>query len=75
MQYSLIDRRPCSSGLVKYCIDQRIAMLAYGVLAGGFLTDRWLHRPKPSQEVRLCITVHYTCYLLTQLILLTLVFG
>ena len=50
-------------------------MLAYGVLAGGFLTDKWLHRPKPSQEVRLCITVHYTCYLLTQLILLTLVFG
>lgn len=51
MQYSLIDRRPYSSGLVQYCVKQGIAILAYGVLAGGFLTDEWLHKPLPSLEV------------------------
>lgn len=51
VQYSLIDMRPYSSGLVQYCMKQGIAILAYGVLAGGFLTDKWLHKPLPSLEV------------------------
>ena len=51
VQYSLIDRRPYSSGLTQYCMKQGIAVLAYGVLAGGFLTDEWLNKPLPSMEV------------------------
>ncbi len=29
-------------------IREGIAILAYGVLAGGFLTDRWLGQPRPQ---------------------------
>ena len=36
-------------------MKEGIAVLAYGVLAGGFLTDKWLYKPLPSQEVCLCV--------------------
>lgn len=55
--------RPYSSGLVQYCMKQGIAILAYGVLAGGFLTDEWLHKPLPSLEVCLCLCVIDVWYL------------
>lgn len=51
VQYSLLDRRPLSSGLVDLCREYHIDILAYGVLAGGFLTDAWLGREEPSTEV------------------------
>lgn len=38
-----------TSGLVSLCNDNNIKILAYGVLAGGFLTDYWLGKPKPSE--------------------------
>lgn len=38
-----------ASGLVSLCNDNNIKILAYGVLAGGFLTDYWLGKPKPSE--------------------------
>lgn len=31
-----------------------IAVLAYGVLAGGFLTDRWLDQPAPEPHSSFC---------------------
>ena len=62
VQYSLIDRRPYSSGLTQYCMKQGISVLAYGVLAGGFLTDEWLNKPLPSMEV--CVLMSHSCMVL-----------
>ncbi len=41
VQYSVLDRRP-ERGLVPFCRERGIALLCYGALAGGFLTDRFL---------------------------------
>ena len=46
-QYSLLDRRT-EKALQAYCKEQDIALLCYGTLAGGFLTDRWLEQPDPE---------------------------
>ena len=42
------------SGLVDVCVQHGVKILAYGVLAGGFLTDTWLGAVKPSKEVGEC---------------------
>ena len=42
------------SGLVDVCVQHGVKILAYGVLAGGFLTDAWLGAVKPSKEVGEC---------------------
>ncbi len=47
VQYSLIDRRP-EGAFIEWTRANRVAVLAYGVLAGGFLTDRWLGAPDPG---------------------------
>jgi aryl-alcohol dehydrogenase-like predicted oxidoreductase len=41
VQYSVLDRRP-ETGLARYCLQEGIALLCYGALAGGFLTRRFL---------------------------------
>ena len=51
VQYSLLDRRPLQYGLVSLCKERNIKILAYGVLAGGFLTDAWLGVKAPTLEV------------------------
>ncbi len=45
-QYSLLDRRP-ERALGGFCAERAIGVLAYGVLAGGFLSDRWLGSEPP----------------------------
>lgn len=40
VQYSVLDRRPERS-LARLAARRRVALLAYGTLAGGFLTARW----------------------------------
>ena len=47
IQYSLLDRRP-AGGFVDWARTNGVAILAYGGLAGGFLTDRWLGAPDPG---------------------------
>lgn len=47
LQYSLIDRRPAAR-MVEFCKANGIALLCYGTVAGGFLTDRWLGKPEPD---------------------------
>ncbi|CAE8636757.1 unnamed protein product [Polarella glacialis] len=42
VQLSLIDRRAEASGLCSYCAQEGIAVLAYGLLAGGLLSDKYL---------------------------------
>jgi len=40
VQYSVLDRR-VEQGLREWCGERRIALLCYGTLAGGLLTDAW----------------------------------
>jgi len=46
-QFSLIDRRP-EKRMSHFCIEHNIGLLAYGVLAGGFLSENHLGRPLPT---------------------------
>lgn len=46
MQYSLLDRRPAGE-MTALCGERGVAMLAYGSLAGGFLSERWLGASDP----------------------------
>ena len=48
VQYSLIDRRP-EIKMAQYCQNQGIHLLAYGTLAGGLLSDRYLGQPEPGR--------------------------
>lgn len=49
VQYSLLDRRPARA-LASYCREKGIALLCYGGLSGGFLTDGWLGMERPPEE-------------------------
>lgn len=57
IQYSLLDRRP-ENGLIEYCRSAGIALLTYGALAGGFLTNRWHSQ---SENVRSAGPEEYRC--------------
>jgi aryl-alcohol dehydrogenase-like predicted oxidoreductase len=46
VQYSLLDRRP-EHGLATSCRERGVALLCYGTLAGGFLSERWLGQAEP----------------------------
>ncbi len=50
LQYSLLDARP-ESGMVQYCQAHGIALLCYGTVAGGFLSERWLQQPEPEDPL------------------------
>lgn len=47
--YSLIDHR-AQGRMSEFCASHNVALLAYGTLAGGFLTSRWLNKPEPDWE-------------------------
>ncbi|MYK32461.1 MAG: aldo/keto reductase, partial [Boseongicola sp. SB0670_bin_30] len=49
VQYSLLDRR-ASQDFAALARDRGVSLFAYGVLAGGFLTDAWLGRPDPGLD-------------------------
>ena len=50
LQYSLVDDRP-NHGMVAYCRAQNIALLCYGTVCGGFLSERWLGKPAPARDL------------------------
>ena len=50
LQYSLLDARP-THGMAEYCTQQRIALLCYGTVAGGFLAEHWRGKPAPSGDL------------------------
>jgi aryl-alcohol dehydrogenase-like predicted oxidoreductase len=50
VQYSLLDTRP-ELQMVDYCQAHGIALLCYGTVAGGFLSDRWLHVAEPGEAL------------------------
>ena len=41
VSFSLLDQR-AARGLAPYCVEHGVQLLAYGTLAGGWLTERWL---------------------------------
>jgi aryl-alcohol dehydrogenase-like predicted oxidoreductase/enamine deaminase RidA (YjgF/YER057c/UK114 family) len=45
---SLLDRR-AAGRMAEFCGANGIAILGYGTLAGGFLTERWLGVPEPAE--------------------------
>lgn len=47
--FSLIDRR-AAGRMTEFCQKHDINLLAYGTLAGGFLTERWLGKPEPNWD-------------------------
>jgi aryl-alcohol dehydrogenase-like predicted oxidoreductase len=49
-QYSLLDARP-DNGMIDLCRARGIALLCYGTVAGGFLSERWLGRPEPGADL------------------------
>ena len=50
IQYSLVDDRP-NHGMVAYCRAQNIALLSYGTVCGGFLSERWLGKSAPARDL------------------------
>jgi aryl-alcohol dehydrogenase-like predicted oxidoreductase/enamine deaminase RidA (YjgF/YER057c/UK114 family) len=49
VSYSLLDQR-AAARLGPYCAATGTALLAYGTVAGGWLTERWLGEPEPDWE-------------------------
>jgi aryl-alcohol dehydrogenase-like predicted oxidoreductase/enamine deaminase RidA (YjgF/YER057c/UK114 family) len=49
VSYSLIDRR-AGGAMADFCAENKIAILAYGTLCGGFLSNKWLGKPEPSAD-------------------------
>lgn len=49
ISYSLIDQRG-SGKMTDYCAENGIAILAYGTLCGGFLTNKWLGKLEPASD-------------------------
>ncbi len=47
--HSLIDQRALGN-MIQVCQQYGTKLLAFGTLAGGFLTDRWLGRAEPAME-------------------------
>ena len=50
VQYSVLDQRP-RNGIVDLCRERDIALLCYGTVAGGFLSERWVGRGEPGSEL------------------------
>lgn len=49
ISYSLLDQR-ASGAMAHVCAEYGVRLLAYGSVAGGLLTDRWLLRPEPPES-------------------------
>ncbi len=49
VSYSLLDQR-ASGAMSALCREFGIKILAFGTVAGGFLTERWLDQPEPDWE-------------------------
>lgn len=52
ISYSLIDQR-ASHAMTKICLDHQIKIFAYGTVAGGFFSEKWLGKSEPAQSNQL----------------------
>ena len=46
---SLLDRRP-EKAMTDFCRRSGVKLIAYGTVAGGFLSDKWLGKPEPDLQ-------------------------
>jgi aryl-alcohol dehydrogenase-like predicted oxidoreductase len=51
LQYSLVDDRP-GIRMVEFCQAHGIELLCYGTVLGGFMSERWLHKPEPRGTIQ-----------------------
>ena len=49
VSFSLLDQR-ARRGMTDLCLKHGIKLLAFGTVAGGFLTERWLGKPEPGMD-------------------------
>ena len=49
VSFSLLDQR-AAAGLAPFCETSGVRLLAYGTVAGGWLTEKWLGQPEPDWE-------------------------
>jgi aryl-alcohol dehydrogenase-like predicted oxidoreductase/enamine deaminase RidA (YjgF/YER057c/UK114 family) len=49
VSFSLLDQR-AAHGLAEFCVRHNVHLLAYGTVAGGWLTERWLGKNEPDWE-------------------------
>lgn len=49
VSFSLLDQRAAGE-MTALCLERGVKLLAYGTLAGGFLSERWLGQPEPAWE-------------------------
>ena len=47
VSFSLLDRRAAGE-MSAFCLENGVRLLAYGTLAGGLLSRRWLGQPEPA---------------------------
>lgn len=47
--YSLLDQR-AGDAMTSFCLEAGISLLAYGTVAGGLLSDRWLGAEEPHAD-------------------------
>ena len=48
--FSLLDQRARTNGMLELCAKHGVTVLAFGTLAGGFLSERWLAQPEPDWD-------------------------
>lgn len=48
VSFSLVDRRAAGT-LSDLCAKRGVKLLAYGTLCGGFLSEKWLGKPEPTE--------------------------
>ncbi|MEQ1942062.1 aldo/keto reductase [Mesorhizobium sp. VNQ89] len=48
VSFSLVDRR-AAGDLSALCREKGVKLLAYGTLCGGFLSEKWLGKPEPTE--------------------------
>jgi len=49
VSFSLLDRRAAGE-MSAFCREQGVRLLAYGTLAGGLISERWVGRPEPATD-------------------------
>jgi diketogulonate reductase-like aldo/keto reductase/enamine deaminase RidA (YjgF/YER057c/UK114 family) len=47
VSFSLLDRR-AAGDMASFCLANGLKLLAYGTLAGGLISEKWLGRPEPA---------------------------
>jgi aryl-alcohol dehydrogenase-like predicted oxidoreductase/enamine deaminase RidA (YjgF/YER057c/UK114 family) len=49
VSFSLLDRRAAGE-MSDFCLEHGVSLLAYGTLAGGLMSERWLGRQEPGSN-------------------------